>query len=145
MGNWEEVVKKVGLLKRNCFASVFEKYFEFQEQGEEGHKRAVIHYRDEETLYVEARADRVTVVFSTVFRDEDDIILGKVFLQELREGRRASHSSSSFVQSPRTSFGTAEHRRQSRRQYRLHHIRFVPPSHEQERTREHDQLDPLVP
>lgn len=60
--------------------------------GEEGHKRAVIHYRDEETLYVEAKADRVTVVFSTVFRDEDDIILGKVFLQELREGRRASHT-----------------------------------------------------
>nr|CAG4642577.1 EOG090X07NU [Evadne anonyx] len=92
--NWEEVVKKIGLLKRNCFASVFEKYFEFQEQGEDcqGHKRAVIHYRDEETLYVEAKADRVTVVFSTVFRDEDDIILGKVFLQELREGRRASHT-----------------------------------------------------
>ena len=60
--------------------------------GEEGHKRAVIHYRDEETLYVEAKSDRVTVVFSTVFRDEDDIILGKVFLQELREGRRASHT-----------------------------------------------------
>nr|CAG4650223.1 EOG090X07NU [Sida crystallina] len=92
--NWEEMVKKIGLLKRNCFASVFEKYFEFQEKGEEGegHKRAVIHYRDEETMYVEAKADRVTVVFSTVFRDEDDIVLGKVFLQELREGRRASHT-----------------------------------------------------
>nr|CAG4651897.1 EOG090X07NU [Triops cancriformis] len=90
--NWEEIVKKIGLLKRNCFASVFEKYFEFQEKGEEGQKRAVIHYRDEETLYVEAKEDRVTVVFSTVFRDEDDIILGKVFLQELREGRRASHT-----------------------------------------------------
>ena len=28
--DWEEVVKKCGLLKRNCFAAVFEKYFEFQ-------------------------------------------------------------------------------------------------------------------
>ena len=26
----EEMVKKCGRLKRNCFASVFEKYFEFQ-------------------------------------------------------------------------------------------------------------------
>ena len=43
-------------------------------------------------MYIEAKADRVTVVFSTVFRDEDDIVLGKVFLQELREGRRASHT-----------------------------------------------------
>ena len=43
-------------------------------------------------MYVEAKADRVTVVFSTVFRDESDVVLGKVFLQELREGRRASHT-----------------------------------------------------
>ena len=28
--NWEELVKKCGLLKRNCFAAVFEKYFQFQ-------------------------------------------------------------------------------------------------------------------
>lgn len=48
--NWQEIVKKIGLLKRNCFASVFEKYFDFQEKGEEGHKRAVINYRDDETL-----------------------------------------------------------------------------------------------
>lgn len=42
--------------------------------------------------YVEAKADRVTVVFSTIFRDEDDVVIGKVFMQELREGRRASHT-----------------------------------------------------
>lgn len=111
--DWEQVAKKIGLLKRNCFASVFEKYFDFQEQGEEGQKRAVINYRNDETLwvfinkilevilifyvlifcrYVEAKADRVTVVFSTIFRDEDDVVIGKVFMQELREGRRASHT-----------------------------------------------------
>lgn len=90
--NYEEIAQKIGLLKRNCFASVFEKYFDFQEQGLEGDQRAVIHYRNEETLYVEAKADRVTVVFSTIFKDDDDVILGKVFMQELREGRRASHT-----------------------------------------------------
>lgn len=76
--NHQEMVKKAGLLKRNCFASVFEKYFEFQEKGEEGNKRAVIHYRDDETMYVEAKPDRVTVIFSTVFKDESDVIIGKV-------------------------------------------------------------------
>merc|ERR1712029_1214989 len=90
--NWEEVVKKCGRLKRNCFAAVFEKYFEFQEAGEEGQSQAVIHYRDDETMYVEAKPDRVTVVFSTIFKDEDDIILGKVFLQEFREGKRAAQN-----------------------------------------------------
>lgn len=48
--NWEEIVQKVGLLKRNCFASVFEKYFDFQEQADEGQNRAVINYREDETL-----------------------------------------------------------------------------------------------
>lgn len=90
--NKEELIQKASLLKRNCFASVFEKYFEFQENGTEGTKRAVIHYRDDETLYVEAKLDRVTVIFSTIFKDEDDIVLGKVFMQEFKEGRKASHT-----------------------------------------------------
>lgn len=90
--DWEEVVKKIGLLKRNCFASVFEKYFEFQELGEEGHKRAVINYRNDETMYVEAKADRVTVVFSTIFKDKSDVVIGTVFMQEFKEGRKASHT-----------------------------------------------------
>lgn len=42
--------------------------------------------------YVEAKADRVTVVFSTIFKNEDDIIIGKVFMQEFKEGRRASQT-----------------------------------------------------
>jgi actin related protein 2/3 complex subunit 2 len=86
--NPEEVAKNAGLLKRNCFASVFEKYFEFQQNEMEGEKRAVIHYRDDETLYVEAKKDRVTVIFSTVFKDNDDVVIGKVFMQEFKEGRR---------------------------------------------------------
>lgn len=40
------------MLKRNCFASVFEKYFKFQEEGREGEQRAVVHYRDDESMYV---------------------------------------------------------------------------------------------
>ncbi|XP_063536908.1 probable actin-related protein 2/3 complex subunit 2 [Cydia strobilella] len=90
--DWEETVRKVGLLKRNCFASVFERYFRLQEDGDVAQKRAVINYRQDETLYVEAQEDRVTVVFSTVFRHEDDMVIGKVFMQELKEGRRASHT-----------------------------------------------------
>lgn len=97
----ETTIKNAGLLKRNCFAAVFEKYFQFQERGEEGHKRAVIHYRDEETMYVEAKSDRVTVIFSTVFKDETDIIIGKVFMQEFKEGRKASHTSPQVIFSHR--------------------------------------------
>ena len=48
----EEIITKAALLKRNCFSSVFEKYFNFQEKGELGHQRAVIHYREDETMWV---------------------------------------------------------------------------------------------
>ncbi|VDD86875.1 unnamed protein product [Enterobius vermicularis] len=90
--NYLDIVNEAALLKRNCFASVFEKYFDLQTKGQEGQKQAVIHYREDETLYIEAKADRVTIVFSTIFRDPEDIIIGKVFLQEFREGRKASQT-----------------------------------------------------
>ena len=41
-------------------------------------------------MYVEAKADRVTVIFSTIFKDASDIILSEVFMREFREGRKAS-------------------------------------------------------
>jgi hypothetical protein len=40
-----------------------------------------VHYRDEEAIYIQAAHDRVTVIFSTVFREETDRVIGKVFLQ----------------------------------------------------------------
>jgi len=95
--DWETIVKKCGLLKRNCFAAVFEKYFEFQEAGEEGQQQAVIHYRDDETMYVEAKSDRVTVIFSTIFKDADDIILSEVFMREFKEGKKASATAPTVI------------------------------------------------
>lgn len=91
--NKEELAAKAALLKRNCFASVFERYFQYLENEDtSGRERAVIHYREDETMYVHAKKDRVTVVFSTRFKDDDDIIIGKVFMQEFKEGRRASRN-----------------------------------------------------
>ena len=47
-----------------------------------------ISYRDDEAIYVIPSVDRVTVVFSTVFKEETDRIFGKVFLQEFVDARR---------------------------------------------------------
>lgn len=44
--------------------------------------------RPEEAIYLLPSSDRVTVVFSTIFKDETDQIFGKVFLQEFVDARR---------------------------------------------------------
>lgn len=41
----------------------------------------IVKYREEESIFIQASNDRVTVIFSTVFKEETDRIYGKVFLQ----------------------------------------------------------------
>lgn len=43
------LAKQFALLKRNCFASVFDKYFDIQANGGEK-STAIIHYRERETM-----------------------------------------------------------------------------------------------
>jgi hypothetical protein len=73
------------MLKRNALAAPFERGFKEQKQleasGSGTGELMQVHYRDEEAIYLQAAADRVTVIFSTVFTDETDRIFGKVFLQ----------------------------------------------------------------
>ncbi|KAI0350049.1 actin-like protein ARPC2 [Trametes cingulata] len=85
-------IKSLSLLKRNALAAPFELGFQTQKQLEasgtgQGELMA-LHYRDEEVIYVQASSDRVTVIFSTMFREETDRVFGKVFLQEFVDARR---------------------------------------------------------
>ncbi|KAI0709873.1 actin-like protein ARPC2 [Earliella scabrosa] len=85
-------IKSLALLKRNALAAPFELGFQAQKQLEssgsgQGDLMA-LHYRDEEAIYVQASSDRVTVIFSTTFREETDRVFGKVFLQEFVDARR---------------------------------------------------------
>ncbi|MCJ1455322.1 ARP2/3 actin-organizing complex subunit Arc34 [Mycoblastus sanguinarius] len=100
----EELIRRVSLLKRNAMAAPFERAFDdFAHRQEEASKFTsesapegvreggevmAIHYRDEEAIYIKASHDRVTVIFSTIFREETDRIFGKVFLQEFVDARR---------------------------------------------------------
>jgi actin related protein 2/3 complex subunit 2 len=81
----ETFIHSIALVKRNALAAPFELAFKKQKELEssstgQGDLMA-IHYRDEEAIYIRAAHDRVTVIFSTVFREETDRIFGKVFLQ----------------------------------------------------------------
>lgn len=93
----DDLIRRISLLKRNAMAAPFERAFDdFAHRQEEASKFTresapeglreggevmSIHYRDEEAIYIKASHDRVTVIFSTIFREETDRIFGKVFLQ----------------------------------------------------------------
>ena len=100
----DDLIRRVSLLKRNAMAAPFEHAFdehhklaeeaskftsEEAPQGvREGGDVMAIHYRDEEAIYIKASHDRVTVIFSTIFREETDRVFGKVFIQEFVDARR---------------------------------------------------------
>jgi len=91
------LIERVAMLKRNLLAVGFEKAFaeqrELEKAAAEG--QAVpetqyfgIQYRPEEAFYIKASADRVTVIFSTIFKEDMDRVFGRVFLQEFVDARR---------------------------------------------------------
>ncbi|CAD6504341.1 BgTH12-06072 [Blumeria graminis f. sp. triticale] len=100
----DELIRKISLLKRNAMAAPFEHAFDehyrlaeeaskfTSEEAPQGIKEGgaikSIHYRDEEAIYIKASYDRVTVIFSTLFREETDRVFGKVFIQEFVDARR---------------------------------------------------------
>lgn len=94
-----EIIDSIALLKRNLLAAPFEQAFKEYESLANKHAETnlepetrasilEINYRDEESIYIQPSFDRVTVIFSTVFKDETDKIFGKVFLQEFVDARR---------------------------------------------------------
>ncbi|KAJ2159455.1 Arp complex subunit [Coemansia sp. RSA 552] len=83
------LARHVSFLKRNVLASSFMRAFEYWESQQEGAGPLMAtHYRDSEAIYVQAQQDRVTVIFSTLFKEEVDRVLGRVFLQEFVDARR---------------------------------------------------------
>jgi actin related protein 2/3 complex subunit 2 len=100
----DALAMKFALLKRNAMAAPFEhayeEYYKLEKEASkftseeapqgvrEGGEVMAIHYREEEAIYVKPSYDRVTVIFSTVFREETDRVFGKVFIQEFVDARR---------------------------------------------------------
>ncbi|KKF97503.1 Actin-related protein 2/3 complex subunit 2 [Ceratocystis fimbriata CBS 114723] len=100
----DALVMKFALLKRNAMAAPFEaayqEHYKLRDEASkytteeapqglrEGGEVMAIHYREEESIFVKASHDRVTVIFSTIFREETDKVYGKVFIQEFVDARR---------------------------------------------------------
>ena len=93
------LISKLSLLKATAMSAPFLAAFAEQSKLQGSYKDAagaqqmdlqpneakgdlkIVKYREEEAIYIQASHDRVTVIFSTVFKEETDRIYGKVFLQ----------------------------------------------------------------
>jgi len=81
----EEFAQKAALFKRHLLAAPFGKIFQLVEGGKAAPPMTSIAYRENESIYIKPEGtDRVTVVFQVAFKDPDDAIFAKVFLQEFR-------------------------------------------------------------
>lgn len=86
--NPKEVAKNIALLKRHCLAAPFLKTFNDIEGKKAPGALIELPYRDDEAIYIKPEADRAIIIFSIQFRDPDDVVLAKVFLQEYQDARR---------------------------------------------------------
>ncbi|KAK0546706.1 Arp complex subunit [Tilletia horrida] len=110
----DTLIHSVSLLKRNAMAAPFERAFSIQKdleaQAEAAGQTATshgvgepftIHYREDEAIYILPSGDRVTVVFSTEFKEETDKVFGRVFLQEFVDARRRHQNAPQVLYSNR--------------------------------------------
>lgn len=103
-----QLIEDLSFLKRHCMAAPFEQAFSRYDELSETYASSntyaeeiqselkneqvlTINYRgSDESIYIKPSFDRVTVIFSTIFKDETDKIFGKVFLQEFVDARKRS-------------------------------------------------------
>jgi len=78
---------KIGAFKRNLLAGPFKRIFESVERGQQTNP-IHIQYRDEESVFIAPQKDTVIVIFSIHFKDADDQVIAKIFLQELEQARK---------------------------------------------------------
>jgi len=90
-----ELPKKIALLKRNILSVPFLATFERISSGDKNTNVVTIPYRTNEAIYLKPEADRAIVIFSIYYRDRDDIVYSKVFLQEFADARKTMNAAPS--------------------------------------------------
>jgi len=93
-----KLAHNVSRLKRNALAAPFYKIFNDIEQ-KKGGSLVEIRYRDEEAIFLKPETDRCIVIFDIFFRDADDVVFAKVFLQEYQDARRTMSNAPSVAYS----------------------------------------------
>jgi len=91
-------VRELALMKRHALAAPFYKVFSDIEAKKPG-GLVEIPYRDDEAFYLKPESDRCIVIFSVAFKDADDVVFAKVFLQEYQDARKTMNNAPSVMYS----------------------------------------------
>lgn len=79
----ENVIEKVGSLKAHIMSFPIETGFAMAKQGQTGLLK--VSYRQNEPMWLAPREDKLAVILAIKLVDEDDKIIGRAFLQELKD------------------------------------------------------------
>lgn len=79
----EALANKVAQLARNMMAGAFFAKFDAAAKRAGGAELLQIDYRPNESIWFKLDGDRVIVIFSIFFDDADDVVIGRVFLNEI--------------------------------------------------------------
>jgi len=82
-----KTVRDIALMKRHALAAPFYKAFDAIESKSAG-SLLEIQYRDDEAIYLKPESDRLVVVFDVAFKDADDVVFAKKFLEEYQDARK---------------------------------------------------------
>jgi len=96
-GDKHKIARDFALLKRHALAAPFYKVFADIEPKKPAAPLIEIKYRDDEILYLKPEPDRVIVIFTVQFKDNDDVIFAKVFLQEFQDARKSMSNAPSVL------------------------------------------------
>jgi len=84
--NKGDLARKIALFKRHIFAAPFDYVFDAVEKGSNAQMVDIAWRGTTERLFILPQGkERCTVIFSINFKDPDDVIIGKVFLQEFQK------------------------------------------------------------
>jgi len=96
-GDGPKIARDIALLKRHALAAPFYKVFADIEAKKPAGPIIEIKYRDDEPLYLKQEVDRVIVIFTVQFKDADDVIFAKVFLNEYQDARKTMNGAPSVL------------------------------------------------
>jgi len=95
-----KIARLASRMSRNLLASVLHKMMDQATQRASGGKVVQIDYRPNESVWFKQDGDRIVVIFSINFDDQDDVVFGHVFLNEFSKNMPGAPACDTYLKDP---------------------------------------------